>query len=338
MKRVQIHGPGDLRIDDVPEPHIGPNDVLLEVGACGICGTDVGYARVGGVTAPVSEPMPLGHELAGTVVEVGNKVGDQVEALMPGMRVAVNPTIAGFAIGNGGPEGAFCNRLLVRDAGLGRNLFPIPDEMPFELGALAEPLGVGMNAVNQVQVKPGDKVAVMGAGPIGLAAVATLLDRGIEDIVSIDLSQTRLEVAQKLGVPETLNPSHEDIWEQLGRLHGRTPHYGEQLPQTDVFIEASGAASVLSQIIERAGPRARVSVVALHRQAIEVNFMTVMMKQMTLQGAMEYPDRFEDMIELLGRRDLRPMITHRFRLEEFHEAFAIAQSPDRGAKVMIEIA
>jgi len=338
MKRVQIHGPGDLRIDDVPEPHIGPNDVLLEVGACGICGTDVGYARVGGVTAPVSEPMPLGHELAGTVVEVGNKVGDQVEALMPGMRVAVNPTIAGFAIGNGGPEGAFCNRLLVRDAGLGRNLFPIPDEMPFELGALAEPLGVGMNAVNQVQVKPGDKVAVMGAGPIGLAAVATLLDRGIEDIVSIDLSQTRLEVAQKLGVPETLNPSHEDIWEELGRLHGRTPHYGEQLPQTDVFIEASGAASVLSQIIERAGPRARVSVVALHRQAIEVNFMTVMMKQMTLQGAMEYPDRFEDMIELLGRRDLRPMITHRFRLEEFHEAFAIAQSPDRGAKVMIEIA
>ncbi|MBW1883455.1 MAG: alcohol dehydrogenase catalytic domain-containing protein [Deltaproteobacteria bacterium] len=358
MKRVQIHGPGDLRIDDVPEPHIGPNDVLLEVGACGICGTDVGYARVGGVTAPVSEPMPLGHELAGTVVEVGDEVGnkvgnkvgdkagnkagdevgDQVEALMPGMRVAVNPTIAGFAIGNGGPEGAFCNRLLVRDAGLGRNLFPIPDEMPFELGALAEPLGVGMNAVNQVQVKPGDKVAVMGAGPIGLAAVATLLDRGIEDIVSIDLSQTRLEVAQKLGVPETLNPSHEDIWEELGRLHGRTPHYGEQLPQTDVFIEASGAASVLSQIIERAGPRTRVSVVALHRQAIEVNFMTVMMKQMTLQGAMEYPDRFEDMIELLGRRDLRPMITHRFRLEEFHEAFAIAQSPDRGAKVMIEIA
>ena len=58
MKRVQIHGPGDLRIDDVPEPQIGPNDVLLEVGACGICGTDVGYARVGGVTAPVSEPMP----------------------------------------------------------------------------------------------------------------------------------------------------------------------------------------------------------------------------------------------------------------------------------------
>ncbi len=354
MKRVQIHGPGDLRIDDVPEPHIGPNDVLLEVAACGICGSDVGYARLGGVTGPVSEPMPLGHEIAGTVIEVASEVGsevgsgvgrevgekaaDQFEALTPGTRVALNPGMAGYSIGNGGPEGAFCSKLLVRDAGAGRNLFPIPDDMPFELAALAEPLGVGMNAVNRVRVKPGDKVAVMGAGPLGLAAVATLLAREIEDIVSIDLSETRLEVARKLGVPETLNPSQVDVWEELGRLHGSIPFYGAQLPQTDVFIEASGAASVLSQIIERAGPRARVSIVALHRQAIEVNFMTVMMKQMTLQGAMEYPDRFEDMIELLGRRDLSPMITHRFRLEEFHEAFAIAQSPDAGAKVMIEIA
>ncbi len=358
MKRVQIHGPGDLRIDDVPEPRLGPNDVLLEVGACGICGSDVGYARLGGVTGPVSEPMPLGHEIAGTVIEVGDKVGkkvgeksaenvgekvgdegaDQVEAVTPGTRVALNPTMAGFSIGNGGPEGAFCSKLLVRDAGAGRNLFPIPDDMPFEVAALAEPLGVGMNAVNRVHVKPGDKVAVMGAGPIGLAVVATLLDRDIEDIVSIDLSETRLEVARKLGVPDTINPAHEDVWEELGRLHGSISFYGAQLPQTDVFIEASGAASVLSQIIERAGPRARVSVVALHRQAIEVNFMTVMMKQMTLQGAMEYPDRFEDMIELLSRRDLSPMITHRFRLEEFHEAFAIALSPDAGAKVMIQIA
>jgi threonine dehydrogenase-like Zn-dependent dehydrogenase len=254
------------------------------------------------------------------------------------MRVALNPMVAGYSIGNGGPEGAFCSKLLVRDAGLGRNLFPIPDEMPFALAALAEPLGVGMNAVNRVQVKPGDKVAVIGAGPIGLAAVATLLDRDIEDIVSIDVSDTRLEIARKLGVPETINPSRQDVWQELDRLHGSVALYGEQLPQTDVFIEASGAASMLSQVIEHAGPRARISVVALHRQTIEVNFMTVMMRQMTLQGAMEYPDRFEDMIELLGRRDLSPMITHRYRLEDFHEAFAIAQSPDVGAKVMIEIA
>ena len=334
MKRAQIHAPGDVRLDEVPEPRVGPRDALLEVRACGICGSDVGYVKIGGVQGPVSEPMPLGHELAGTILAVG----DQVEGLKPGARVALNPGAAGFAIGNGGTEGGFCPILLVREAGAGHNLFPIPDDMPFEIAALAEPLGVGMNAVDRVDVRPGDKVAVMGAGPIGLAAVATLLDRGIEDVVSIDLSQTRLGVARKLGVPHTIDPSQEDPWQALGRIHGTRSFYGEDFPKTDVFIEASGAAPVLSAIIDRAGPRTRVSVVALHRQPIEVDFMTVMMKQMTLQGAMEYPDRFEDMLELLGRRDLSPMITHRFALDEILEGFEIARSPDAGAKVMIEIA
>ena len=219
---------------------------------------------------------------------------------------------------------------------MGRNLFAIPDTMSFQIAALAEPLGVGMNAVNRVSVSPGERVAVMGAGPIGLAAIATLLDRGIEDVISIDLSDTRLEVARKLGVTETINPAKEETWVGLARLHGTMSFYGAELVETDVFIEASGSALVLSQIIERAKPHSRVSIVALHRQPIEVNFMIVMMKQMTLQGAMEYPDRYEDTLELLERRDLSPMITHRFGLDDFLEAFDVAQCPDAGAKVMIE--
>ncbi len=333
MKRVQIHAPGDVRLDEVPEPEIGPRDVLLQVGACGICGSDVGYVRLGGVAGPVDEPMPLGHELAGTVLAVG----DQVEGIAVGARVALNPTAAGHPIGNGGPEGGFAPKLRVRDAVPGRNLFEIPDEMPFAIGALAEPLGVGMNAVDRVGVQSHEKVAVLGAGPIGLAALVTLLDRGVENIVSIDLSDRRLDVARELGAPDTLNPGREDLWKGLTERHGPVQFYGMPLVGTDVFIEASGAASVLAQIIDRAKPRARVSIVALHRQEIPVNFMTVMMKQLTLQGAMEYPDRYEEMIELLGRRDLAPMITHRFPLDDFVDAFAVAQSPDRGAKVMIEI-
>jgi threonine dehydrogenase-like Zn-dependent dehydrogenase len=334
MKRAQIHAPGDVRLDEVPEPEVGPNDALLEVGACGICGSDVGYVRLGGLAGPTDEPMPLGHELAGTVVAVGV----DVRGLAAGTRVALNPTAAGYAIGNGGPEGGFTPKLLVRDAALGRNLFPIPDDMPFAIGALAEPLGVGMNAVDRVHVTPGEKIAILGAGPIGLTALATLLDRGVEDVVSIDLSETRLEVARQLGAPETLNPGKEDLWEGLGQRHGEITFYGAPLVGTDVFIEASGAAPVLAQIIDRAKPQARVSIVALHRQEISVNFMTVMMKQLTLQGAMEYPERYEDMIELLCRRDLSPMITHRYPLDDFLSAFAVAQSPSAGAKVMIEIA
>ncbi len=334
MKRVQIHGPDDVRVDEVPEPEIGPKDVLLEVAACGICGTDVGYAALGGMGGPLDSPMPLGHELSGTVARVGADVDD----LVPGMRVVLDPGRAGFAIGNGGPEGGFCPRLRVRDAALGHNLFPIPDGLPFDLAALAEPIGVGMNAVDRVHVGRDDRVAVLGAGPIGLTALASALDLGVRDVVSIDLSDTRLEVARRLGATATINPAREDLWEALARRHGDMTFYGSRLVATDVFIEASGATSVLSEAIEHARPEARIAVVALHRRPVEVPFMTVMMKQLTLQGAMEYPARFERTLELLERREMSPMITHRFPLSAFPDAFEIARSPDAGAKVMIEIA
>ena len=333
MKLARIHGPGDVRLDEVEEPEVGPDDAILEVGACGICGSDVGYARIGGVMAQAPAPMPIGHELAGTVIALG----ENVRGTELGARVALHPGAAGFGLGNGGPEGGFTTRLLVRGAAQGKSLFPIPDDMPFEVAALAEPLGVGMNAVDRVRVCPGEKVAVLGAGPIGLSAVAALLDRGVEDVVAIDLSETRLEVARKLGARETIHAKEEGIWERLAALHGSQRFYGDDVVETDVFIEATGVTSVLQDVIRHGAPESRVSVVALHRGETPIDLIAVLMKQMTLQGAMEYPERYEEMLELLGRRDLRPMITHRFALDDFLEAFAVAQSPDAGAKVMIEM-
>ena len=104
MKLARIHGPDDVRLDDVKAPACGPDDVILDVGACGICGSDVGYARLGGVTGPADTPMPIGHELAGTVSEVGVNCGDVAKV---GDRVALHPGAAGFGLGNGGPEGGF---------------------------------------------------------------------------------------------------------------------------------------------------------------------------------------------------------------------------------------
>jgi threonine dehydrogenase-like Zn-dependent dehydrogenase len=334
MKQVRVHGPDDVRIDDVEPPVAGPRDAIVRVSACGICGSDLRYVRLGGMMGPMPEPMRLGHELSGVV----DAVGAEVDHLSPGDRVVLNPTGAGNAIGNGAPEGGFTPLLLVRDAAAGENLFAIPDALDDDIAALTEPLGIGMNAVNQAEAVRGEKVVIFGAGPIGLASIATLVDRGIDDVLAVDLSARRLEIARELGAKHTVDASEGDPWSKIRELHGEASLFGAPMAASDAYIEASGAAPVISQIIEHAKTGARLAVVALHGAAIPVNFLLVMMKKLTIRGAMEYPDDYTDAIELLTRRDLSPMISHRFPLDRFDEALAVARDPKAGGKVMVEVA
>lgn len=333
MKQVRIHAPGDVRVDDIEPVEPGPRDAVIQVRSCGICGSDLGYVKLGGVAGPSPEPVPLGHELSGVVLRVGSEVAD----LEPGARVILNPMGAGNSIGNGGGQGGFTPELLVPNAAAGGALFPIPDSMSFDAGALAEPLGVGMQAVNRSGAQPGEKIAIFGAGPIGLMALATCKFRGIDDVVVIDLSDSRLEVAKKIGARETLNPSRDDTWARLTELHGTGEWLNMPMPGSDAYIEASGSARVLTDIIEKAKSAARVSIVALHREPIPTSFMLVMSKQLTLSGAMMYPDDYTEMIDILTKVDLTPIITHRFPLEQFPDAFAVANDANAGAKIMIEV-
>src|SRR5207248_3092218 len=130
-------------------------------------------------------------------------------------RVIVNPYMN--MIGNGGPEGAFADSLLVRDvrqqAG---SLLTIPDNVSMEHAALAEPMAVALHGVNRAEPQPGQKVAVFGAGPIGLGAVIGLRRRGVTDIVVIDYSPFRLERARRLGARATINPAETDVLQSLG--------------------------------------------------------------------------------------------------------------------------
>ena len=329
MQQVNIHGPGKVELDESKEPEPGPRDAVVRVAACGVCGTDVRYVRMGGLC----RPMPLGHELSGVIESVGVEVSD----LSPGTRVVLNPTASGNMIGNGGSEGGFTQQLLVRNAAEGGSLFPIPDDLPMHLAALSEPLGVGMNAVNRADVDPGDKVAVFGAGPIGLSAIATLRDRGVDDVVAIDLSPRRLALATALGARATINAGEQNPWVELKKLHGEAPLMGAPMAGTDAYIEASGAGSVITDVLQNAKAESSLTVVALHEQPVHVSFLWVMMKQMTIRGAMEYPADYTDAIELLTRWDLSPMITHRFPLERIGEAIEVATDPNAGGKVMIDI-
>lgn len=328
MKQIRVHGPNDVRLDDVEPVSPGPRDAVVRIAACGICGSDVSYIHMGGLT---KGPMCLGHECAGVV----EWVGAEVVGAKVGDRVIVHTDGGDFgSLGSGAGEGALTHELLVRDAARGR-LYPVPDGMPLRTAALAEPLGVGMQAVNQAAVTMGEKVAVFGCGPIGLMAIATLLDRGIHEVVAIDLSPSRLALAEQLGVQAVLNPATDDVWAELARLHGSVPFRFGPTAGTDVFIEASGASRVIGDVIQNGRFGGRLSVVALHFEPVPTSFLTVLMKQFHIVGSIEYPTRFEGTIELLERRDLSPLITHEFPLERFHDGLALLEGSKDCGKVMI---
>ena len=295
-----MHGPDDVRVDQVPEPEPGPRDAVVRVAACGICGSDLTYIAMGGAAGPTGTPMCLGHEMAGVV----DRVGSEVTGTRVGDRVVVQPGDDRLGrIGNGSPEGGLTPLLLVTEADRGR-LHRVPDGLPLEVAALAEPLAVGMRAAEQAEVGPDDGVAVFGCGPIGLSALAALVDRGHRRVVAVDPSPTRLDLALELGAQAALDPAGTDVWDELSRLHGTTPFAFGPTPATAAFIEASGSDRVIADVLDHGPVGGRLSVVALHYRPVPTNYLMVLMKQFTIRGSMEYPDRFADAIDLLARRDL----------------------------------
>jgi len=334
IEQVRIHAPGQVRLDRVDLPPCGPRDAIVEIHACGICGSDLSYIRLGGLAGPGGEPMPLGHELAGVVTSVGAEVTD----IVPGQRVVVHPGDDSIGrIGNGTLEGGLADAVLVREAARGGRLFPIPDGMPIDIAALAEPVAVGMHAAEQSHVGVDDKVAVFGCGPIGLAAIASLADRGLNDIVAIDLSATRRRLAETLGATATIDPADASVWSELSRLHGAAKVQFGTAPATTAYIEATGSSTMLAKIVDRAGHGSTICVVALHYEPVPINFLSVLMQELTIRGSIEYPAHFGDAIELLRRRDLSPLITHRFGLGDIAAALELLGSSKECGKVMIEM-
>src|ERR1700742_3703469 len=191
---LNIHGVDDVRLDPIESPRPGHSDVVVQVKACGVCGSDLTYIKIGGIHRKPGGVTPIGHEAAGEVITVGSNV----TGVLVGQHVVINPMNTPSAIGSGGPEGAFTEELLVSDARIGDNLLPIGADVPYEIAAMTDPLSVALDGVNRGQVKAGDKVAVFGCGPIGLGIVLWLVDRGAH-VVALDLAPERLERAKALG-------------------------------------------------------------------------------------------------------------------------------------------
>lgn len=333
MQQVQLFGRHDVRLIEVPLPDCGPDDVIVRVRACGICGSDLGFVRDGGLGGPTTSPIPLGHEIAGTVHATGANVKD----LQSGTPVVVNPISNFNLIGNGGPEGGFAPFLLVRNVRGEPAIYPIPARLPLEHAALVEPLAVAFHAVRQGAVTRSSRVVVFGAGPIGLGTVLALTHSGVKDIVVVDPSQHRLGVAQRFGANAVFDPSASDLWPAIIARHGEALFYGMAMTGTDLFIDCSGVGAVLQSIIAQARPEARLVLVAAYKEDIPLDARLIMAKEITLVGSMGYPDGFGEVIDFLAKTsvDVSAMISHRFPLSQFSEALAAASNPAIAAKVVV---
>jgi (R,R)-butanediol dehydrogenase/meso-butanediol dehydrogenase/diacetyl reductase len=331
MELLKIHGVGDVRLGTYQRPTAGPKDVVVKMKSVGICGSDLSYIKMGGIPTPGTETA-LGHEGAGEVLEVGS----EVEGIAIGDAVIINPMMTPSNIGSGGPEGAFTQELLVREARLGDSILPIPEGISFDVAAMCEPLAVAMHGVNRAEVKPGDKVVVFGCGPIGLGMLLWLVDRGITDVVALDLSEERLERARALGVQAALNPSKVDVRAELARLHGEVPSYGRVGVGTDAYIDAAGAPSILTDVIMMAKLHSRLVITAAYMKPLEFPVGRMLTSEMTITTAVGYPTEMPEVIAAMPRlKDkIAAMISHKLPFKDVLKGLEIAATPE-SAKVMI---
>jgi (R,R)-butanediol dehydrogenase / meso-butanediol dehydrogenase / diacetyl reductase len=330
---LNIHGVNDVRLDPIDSPRPGNSDVVVKVKACGVCGSDLSYIKIGGIHRPPGGVTPIGHEAAGEVIAVGNAVKD----VTVGQRVIINPMNTPSYIGSGGPEGAFTEELLVRDARVGDSLLPIPGDLPYEIAALTEPLSVAMHGVNRAQAKPGDKVVVFGCGPIGLGMVLWLVDRGVKDVVALDLAPERLERAKALGARAVINPAKEDVRARLRELHGSARVFSREAVATDAYIDAAGAPNILTDVVNMAKLHARLVVTAASMKPVVLDLGAMLTTEMTITTAVGYPTEMPDVIAALPRlrEKVRSLISHRFSFDNVIDALDVAGTAG-SAKVMVE--
>ncbi len=334
MRITNIHGPGDVRIDEGPEPICGPNDVLIAMKACGVCGSDVSYLQIGGMPMPGARcPLPLGHEPAGEVVEVGRNV----VGVTRGMRVTFNPTAdEADATGSGGSQGALSDLVALRNARLGVDIFEIRPEVPFDVAALTEPLSVALHAVNRAETTSDSRVVVFGAGPVGAGIAAWCKLRGVRDVVSVDFSPVRLELARSLGADAGILAG-EDVITALRERHGTTHVLGAPVADTDIWIDAAGVPQVIDTILRGARTHATAVVVGVHKKPVQFDLVTFLTKELRFTSSLAYPTEFADVAPAINEHWKRfaPMITDRVPFEEVPRALELAGSPSVGGKVTV---
>jgi len=340
-----LHKIGDIRLEqkDVPEP--GPEQVLLKMDSVGICGSDVHYWTHGAIgDFIVRAPMVLGHEAAGIV----EKCGSNVTSLQVGDKVAIEPGVpcrlcnfCKTGVYNLCPDMQFCAtppvhgnlaRYYVHAADF---CYKLPPSVSLEEGALMEPLAVGVHACRRAGVSLGKRVLICGAGPIGLVNLLTAQAMGASDVVITDIMENRLEVARNMGATHVYKVGTGKTAEQMSAeveslLGGNKP---------DITIECSGVEASIRFGIFSTKSGGCLVLVGLGKPEVTMPIVNAAVREVDIRGIFRYANCYPTAIAMVatGKLDVKPLITHRFQLEETLQAFETAKTGAGGAiKVMIK--
>jgi 2-desacetyl-2-hydroxyethyl bacteriochlorophyllide A dehydrogenase len=322
-------GARDIRVESRPAPSLDEHGIVVEVAACGICGSDMHMWR----HAPPGLPLPMtpGHEFAGRVVAVG---GD-VRGITLGARVTVNPMRC--YLGVGGQPGAFANFVHVPQAVIGESVYVLPDNLSDEQGALVEPLAVALHAINRVRPAPDSRVAILGAGPVGLCVLAGLKARGVSDVVISDVSPARLRIAESLGASECVDVTQRDVVQALRERFGDSAiPFCAPAAAVDFVFECSGAVPAFESAIK--GVRFGGTIVALASgPSFPLDPNDLLFREVSIVGSYSYVDEFAEAIELMasGRVDLRGLVSGRYALKDLRAAFEAQANASTSVKTMV---
>ncbi len=340
MKALLLEEHKKLTITDMPEPEIGARDVLVQIRACGICGSDVhGFDGSSGRRIP---PLIMGHEASGVVSDVGAevssvKVGDRVTfdsmvscgecsfCKLDQMNLCDDRRVLGVSCEDYRQHGCFAEYAVIPD----HIIYPLPSNLSFEHAAMIEPVSVAVHAVKRTPIVAGDTAVVVGAGMIGLLVVQALKAAGCGKIIAVDLADEKLTLAKTLGAELGINPNTADA---IAAIREVTDDRG-----ADVAMEVVGATPTVQTAIEATRKGGHVTLIGNLAPQVDFPLQSVVTRELTLHGTCGSNGEYLECIELLasGTIQVEPLITAKATLKEGPEWFERLYAAEKGLMKVI---
>ncbi len=340
MLQAKLVSAEKIKLEKTRIPSITSDEVLIQVKVCGICGSDIHAYK--GRHPFVHPPIVLGHEFSGLV----SHVGSGVRGISKGEKVTVEPNIVCGkcynclygryniclnlkVIGCVGYNGAFAEYIVIPKD----KVIKLPQGISYDEAALIEPAAVAVHAVKKAQQRIGDRVVILGAGPIGILVMQVAKISGAKETIITDLLDYRLKKAQDLGADRTINPRNENLVNLI-----KEDYSGGGV---DLVYDCVGIEETVSQAIQIARKGTKILIVGVPEEKIGVNLAYVQDRELELLGSLMYVrEDFTTAIELIhqGKVRVRPLISHHFTLEGIDKAFQkILTMQDEVLKVLVQI-